>query len=51
MMWTFMNEPSGLARVIDCAEIMWIAGCAGFIFGAVIGSGIYHLLKNWEKIK
>ena len=50
-MWTFLNEPSGMETVINCAEIMWIAGCTGFIVGAMIGVGAYYALKNWDKIK
>lgn len=47
-MWLSLNELSGLERFIDCSEGMWLAGCIGFILGAVVGSGAYYMLRNWD---
>lgn len=41
-----LTELSGIASIIDCTESMVTVAIIGFVFGCLIGAGLYHFLKN-----
>lgn len=44
-----LTELSGLAHVLDCTDNLFAIGLLGFVFGCMIGAGLYHLLKHFDR--